>query len=431
MTVTEGRSTSRHAGGWRALLRGSAGIAVAIVVMNVSTYAFQMIAARLLGPEQYGGVASLMAVLLVVAVLQLGLQATAARRISATPDHVGQIERVVLAVTYRAALALGVLMLVLSPVIWQVLRLDTITPAILLAVAAVPLTVQGGQAGILQGERRWGALGAVYLAMGLSRVTIGTLCMVLRPTEAGAMLGVALALFAPVIVGHLALRRPRDPGEHSAANSLRPVLAEAARSSMALLAFYVLSNTDIVVARNVLDSHDAGLYASGLILAKVVLFLPQFVVVLAFPSMSTAGQRRLALLRSLGLMIVLGVCSVLGAVLLSGVAMVFVGGEKYADVEGHLWAFAVLGSLMAMLQLLVYSVLARQGTRSAYLIWLAVAVLVVLSLRADSLVSLIATVITVDAVLLVALLSLSLWRMSRLEDEDAAEDERAPEAPAA
>ena len=273
----------------------------------------------------------------------------------------------------------------------------------------------------MQGERRWGALGALYLAMGLSRVTVGTLCMVLRPTEAGAMLGVALALFAPVVVGHLALRRPRDPGEHSAVNSLRPVLVEAARSSMALLAFYVLSNTDIVVARNVLDSHDAGLYASGLILAKVVLFLPQFVVVLAFPSMSTAGQRRLALLRSLGLMIVLGVCSVLGSVLLSGVAMVFVGGEKYADVEGHLWAFAVLGSLMAMLQLLVYSVLARQGTRSAYLIWLAVAVLVVLSLRADSLVSLLATVIAVDAVLLVALLSLSLWRMSRLEDEDAAE----------
>ncbi|WP_194289004.1 MULTISPECIES: lipopolysaccharide biosynthesis protein [unclassified Nocardioides] len=426
MTTTQGTSTSGRAGGLRGLLRGTAGIAVAIVVMNVSTYAFQMVAARLLGPDQYGGVASLMAVLLVVAVLQLGLQATAARRISATPEHVGQIERVVLAVTYRAALGLGVLMLLVSPVIWHVLRLDTITPAILLAIAAVPLTVQGGQAGILQGERRWGALGALYLAMGLSRITIGSVCMLARPTEAGAMLGVALALFVPVVVGRLVLRRPREPGEHSAANSLRPVLAEATRSSVALLAFYVLSNTDIVVARNALDSHDAGLYASGLILAKVVLFLPQFVVVLAFPSMSTAGQRRLALLRSLGLMIVLAVCAVLGAVLLSGVAMVFVGGEKYADVEGRLWAFAVLGSLMAMLQLLVYSVLARQGTRSAYLIWLAVAVLVVLSLRADSLDSLIVTVISVDAVLLVALLSLSLWRMSRVGGED----ERPAEAPA-
>ena len=66
----------------RDLLRSSAGIAIAMAVMNVATYAFQMIAARLLGPTQYGAVASLMALLMVVAVLQLGLQATGARRIS-------------------------------------------------------------------------------------------------------------------------------------------------------------------------------------------------------------------------------------------------------------------------------------------------------------------------------------------------------------
>ena len=34
-------------------------------------------------------------------------------------------------------------------------------PAVLMAVAAVPLTLMGGQAGILQGERRWFPLAAV------------------------------------------------------------------------------------------------------------------------------------------------------------------------------------------------------------------------------------------------------------------------------
>ena len=41
-----------------------------------------------------------------------------------------------------------------------------------------------------------------------------------------------------------------------------------------------------MAARVVLPEHDAGLYAGGLILAKAVLFLPQFVVVIVFPSMS-------------------------------------------------------------------------------------------------------------------------------------------------
>ena len=70
---------------------------------------------------------------------------------------------------------------------------------------------------------------------------------------------------------------------------LRRILHETGRGSLALLAFFVLSKADMVVARNVLDEHEAGLYARGLILAKAVLFLPQFVMVVAFPAMARAG----------------------------------------------------------------------------------------------------------------------------------------------
>ncbi|MFC6345481.1 polysaccharide biosynthesis protein, partial [Nocardioides hankookensis] len=130
-------------GSARSLFKGSAGIAIAMAVMNIATYGFQIIAARILGPSEYGAIASLMAVLMVMAVLQLGLQATAARRIAGQPDHVAQIELGALRVTYRAAVALGIVMVVLSPAIWKLLRLDGIAPALLLAVAAVPLTIMG------------------------------------------------------------------------------------------------------------------------------------------------------------------------------------------------------------------------------------------------------------------------------------------------
>ena len=82
---------------------------------------------------------------------------------------------------------------------------------------------------------------------------------------------------------------------HGRAPAARPATTTSSARScgrpsatrQALLAFFALSNADIVVARNVLDGHDAGLYAGGLILTKAVLFLPQFVVVVAFPSMAT------------------------------------------------------------------------------------------------------------------------------------------------
>jgi O-antigen/teichoic acid export membrane protein len=399
---------------WREFLRGSAGIAVAMAVMNLSTYAFQIIAARLLGPTEYGAVASLMALLMVIAVLQLGLQATAARRISAEPAHVSQIEGVILRVTYRASLALGAVMLIAAPLVWQLLRLDSIVPAILLAVAAVPLTVMGGQAGILQGERRWVPLGLIFLAVGVPRAVIGTICILVSRTETSAMFGVMLGLFVPAVVGWFALRGQRDhshPRVHSDDHTAIPIARETMVGSLALLAFFVLSNADIVIARNVLDSQEAGLYAGGLILTKAVLFLPQFVVVVAFPAMSTAGARRTALVRGLGLVLVIGIACTLGAALLPDLAMVFIGGDAYADVESWLWVFAVLGTLLSMLQLLVYSVLARRGTRSTYLVWAAVVILGLVGSGMSTLPQLVTAVTLVDACLCAVLLVVSLRRM--------------------
>ena len=95
----------------RAFLRSSAVIAVAIAVMNVTTYAYTVIAAHTIGKDAYGAFSALMGALLVISVLSLGLQATGARRIAAHPDQVDAIEKVVLYVGLRSGLVLGAICL--------------------------------------------------------------------------------------------------------------------------------------------------------------------------------------------------------------------------------------------------------------------------------------------------------------------------------
>ena len=150
------------------------------------------------------------------------------------------------------------------------------------------------------------ALGILYLSMGVPRLLFGTLFILVKPNETAAMIGVALGAFTAVAVGGGCCATTSTTARASATRCGH-TLRESTRNTLALLAFFALSNADIVVARNVLDSHDAGLYAGGLILTKAVLFLPQFVVVVAFPAMSTPGERRRALVGSLGLVAVLGV----------------------------------------------------------------------------------------------------------------------------
>ena len=391
-----------------------------MAVMNVSTYAFTVLAAHLLGPKPYGAFASLMATLLVISVVQLGLQATAARRISAEPEHAHEVEAVILRVTYWAAGLFGVLLLLLSPLLDHILRLGSIPTAALVAVAAVPLTVMGGQAGILQGERRWRPLGAVYIAAGVPRVVIGLVLIAWSPTEASAMLGVTIATFAPVVVGWWALRHPRPSAGAVQRHHPREVVREVVHNSQALLAFFALSNVDVIVARNVLPAHDAGLYAGGLIMTKAVLFLPQFVVVLAFPAMSTVAERRYALTRSLAVVAFLGLSCTVVALGFPQLALIFVGGAEYQDIADLLWLFALLGTVLSMLQLVIYAVLARQGRRSTLAVWVALVALVGIGATTSSVVGLLVAVMAVDTLLFLLLTGVTLRLIRSPEEQELA-----------
>jgi O-antigen/teichoic acid export membrane protein len=390
---------------------GSA-VAVATSVMNVATYGFTIIAARVIGPSEYGAFAACLSFLLVVQVGALGLQATAARRIALERHHVAAIEKAILRLTARVSLVVGLVMLALVPVINRLLNLDDLVTATIVALTVVPLTLAGGQAGVLQGERRWRALAVFYVAGGIPRLVVGTSLILWRPDATTALLGVGIGFLFPVAVGAWFLRHRRTPelvpGEHSA----RSMLVESVLNAQVLLAFFALSSADIVMARHVLSEHDAGLYAAGLIMTKVMLFLPQFIVVIAFPDMATPENRKRALRLSLLAVGGLGLAAVVAARVLSGLAMVFVGGAEFGEVEDLLWVFAVLGTVLAMLQLQVYAVLARQGRRTVLLVWAALVVAVALGLRTDSVVGLVGVVVAVDSVLLVVLTVVSL-RISR------------------
>ena len=109
-------------------------------------------------------------------------------------------------------------------------------------------------------------------------------------------------------------------------------------------------------------------------------------------------------------MLGIGAAVTLGAAVLPRLALVFVGGQDYTEISDNLAVFAVLGTVLSMLQLLVYAVLARQAHRSVLLVWLALVVVVGLGLLTSEFEQLLAVVIVVDSALFAVLLVLSLQR---------------------
>ena len=384
---------------------GAGYVAVAMSFLNVATYLFTALAARSVVPSVFGEVTALMGILLVGSVAALGLQTTTARRLAVSRDATERAQLITAA--RRSGLQIGVgaslLLLALSPVLVPVLALEHWTPGALVALTLLPLCLFGAEAGVAQGSGSWGHLAGLYVASGLGRLLFGTAGALLLPTATGVLLGVLLGACLPVLLGWSLLRGPAARGRRTLRGATsRPaaeravgteLLRETLHGAHALLAFFAVTNADAVLARIVLSEHDSGLYGAGLIVAKATLFLPQFVAVVAFPALARSDSpstRRIATLTVAGL----GAAAALGTWLLPTLALVFAGGDRYADVQSLLPLFAVEGAVFALVNLLVYDALAAESRGVIALLWLILAAVVTFALLAvDTVTGLVLTMI--------------------------------------
>ncbi len=355
-----------------------------MLAMNALAYALTVLAAHALGPIDFGGFGALLGVVIVANVGSLTLQATGARRLAtSTADVVTTVRRDLLRTGRALSVAVGLLLLACVPVLDRLLRIDDWVTTAMVAVACAALTMMGAYAGIMQGQRRWSGLGTIYLSMGVGRFVAGGVALLVDASTRSAMVGVAIGSLLPLVVGWR-LGSAAGGAQGAAAGSVNPVeagqqpmLAELWRNGHTLLAFFAFTNLDILLARHLFSHHDAGIYAGGAIITKACLFLPTFVLVVAFPSMATDRASR-AWLKPMLVVLGLGGCAILGTLLLPGLAKAFAGGSQYAGLGGIAWVFALEGTLFAALQILVYDAIARQS-RAAWVLWLGVVGLAVVA----------------------------------------------------
>lgn len=360
-----------------AFLRSATVVAVGMAIMNVAAYGFTLIAVRALVPEQFGAVTALLGLLLIGNVISLGLQASGARRI-ATHSGPGEasLADALLKAGRVAALGLTIVCLIATPLFMWLLHIDSLVAALLVAPTLGCLTLMGSQLGVLQGGQNWTELAAVYTSTGIGRLAFGGIALLIHPSLTAAMLGLALGAAVPALLGGYLLRGSSGGTPEQVKEALR----ETIHGTHTLLAFFAIANADVLLARGLLDAKHSGIYAAGVIVAKACLFLPQFVIVVVFPSLATAPGDTQRLRRAIQAVAALGVCAVLGALILPNLVVKVVGGQDYAAVGPIAWLFALAGSSYAVLQLVVYASIAQQEKRAALLIWIGLASLVIAAL---------------------------------------------------
>ncbi|MFC9433590.1 polysaccharide biosynthesis protein [Nocardia sp. NPDC057030] len=387
---------------------------------NVAGYLLQLLAGRWLGVSGYSEFASLLAVQLLCAVPALALQNVVARELVR-----GASVAVLRGLQWRCAVIVAVVVAVLVPVVTSALNVGVAACAAALG-AAPALVLLSGEQGVLQGGRRFRALGVVLGAAGILRVAPALVLLAVGGGAALALCAAALgivvaAVFARFVAGTppARTRTGTDEDELVHAIGVLPVL-RAAQVQAALMA---LSSTDLIVVRMVLDDADASRYALGTIAAKIAFWLPQAVGVVLYPRMAQPAHSARAIRSALAVLSGIGIVAVACAALAAPLAPLLAG-QDYAPIQGLLWLFALHGAILAVLQGAMLSAIAVDRTALAALTWLGLAVEVTLMVSfARSIPALISTVASVAAVTTVVVAVIVL----RTADRDSSVRGRQPE----
>ena len=350
-------------------------VAGALGIAQIAAYAVSVVAARALGPDGFGILAALLGILLIGSVLAMGIQAVAARRLvqvdAASRDGAA---RSMLRDGLIGGGAVALATLAISPLLVWLLRLDGWGALVLAAATLVPITWAGAQYGVAQGRESYARLATVYAVVGLGRGIGGVTGALATGTPLGTMAGLALGTAVGAIIGRIVVA----PLAAAPRERLDGFFGESAHATHALLALFVLTNIDVLLARALLNPDEAGIYGVGAVIAKVAFWLPQFVGVVAFPRFADARRGRATVI-SLLAVAAIGALVVAGTALLPGLVVAFVGGAAYVSLVPLAWLFAAIGASFALAQALLLTRLAIDDRRAVIAVWAAAALLVALA----------------------------------------------------
>ena len=361
---------------------GALFLLVATTFANVLGYGYQVVQARLLKPEEYAALTALFGILILESVSSQVIQsatATLAAQYRARDEREALhafVRRWLVRVAGGAA-ALGVVVLLLSPLLSGALSLPPLSVALLGATLFLALVFTFA-VGLLQGLARFVWMGSALIAQAGARLAIGVGLVLLGFGVDGAFTGATAAIAVSLVVAAIPLLSLLSAAR-GATVTHQLGAAETrffALSAVVLLAYAALTNIDAVLARSLLPAEQAGAYAGAITMGKIVLFAPIAVGFLllertASPHARGEDTERMLFL-ALGFVLVTSGAAALAYLLFPGFLVPIVVGSQYPATASIVPIYGIAALANALLNLWIAYFIGRGEMRVGLLLAVAV-----------------------------------------------------------
>lgn len=352
------------------VLSGSVIMLVAMMLVNLFNFSYNVVMARMLGPGAFGHINVAVTLLLMASCISLAFQLVCSKFVARghADSAKAAIVHKLLGKAWIISLALGALLFVAQKPIAAYLNLPSPWIIGILSIGIAAYAPLGVRRGAMQGICAFPRLGSNFVLEAMTRFFVGAGLVV-----AGyGVLGAVGAISAAVIVACFLPRLPRqlrvEPGM---AEKLS--MAEAVQAIVFFVGQVIINNTDILLVKHFFPADPAGIYAAISQIGRLLYFAAWFGVVNAmFPVAAASGageSKSKAHGIGLPLMLVTGlaVSFIAIAALFPHMIMGVIFGSRFIDIGWLLALYAIATGLYSLSVVFIAYEMSRRIANTGWL----------------------------------------------------------------
>ncbi|MBL7036455.1 oligosaccharide flippase family protein [Candidatus Microgenomates bacterium] len=268
------------------LFSGSVIMFVGNMGANGINYVYHLVMGRMLGPVNYGVLASLYSIMYLVSIIPSSASVSIVKFVSSAKNsELYSVYTSIKKLIFKLAIVLAVLMFVMSPSISRFLHIENVSSVALIApvlfFSLVTLVNQSTSQGFLK------FLGFVIPALisSLAKLLIGVGLILLGWSVFGVMLAIVIGAILAYFYSQKFIKKHIKPGKTKDVD-LKPFLKYSGPVLLQSLAFTSIFTIDVVLVKHFLDPFSAGIYAAISTLGKIIFFATSPVTSTMFPVVS-------------------------------------------------------------------------------------------------------------------------------------------------
>lgn len=354
---------------------------------NVFQYLYQFVTARGLNVEDYGVMNSVMSVSTLLGAFTIIIPFISSKIIIKNKGNLGEAVSRLLFLILAVALLFMTVLLALSGVLANYLKLDDITPVFILTAIFASMIIMNTFLGIISGLLKYVDASIKRSSAAFFKFAFAYLIvMILGFGYNGALLSLVLANAIVALWGYMTVRKYVKLKwvkiDRNFIGMIMEMLKYALPIGLSAFAFNFVSNIDIALVKNLLDSKSTGLYSVVSLLGKIAIFVPGVLVQVLYPQVSQEMKDGKSSIKSvlviMGLTLFISVGYIITVSFFPEFIIKTLFGAKYIEGADVLTVIGMAMAIFAVVNVLFNFLLAKEKYTYLYISYACIGIMLLI-----------------------------------------------------